>query len=354
MKIVSVGTALPENYYPQDEILRFFREHFWDRAGVDPDQLQRIADNVQVAGRYFAVSLEQMSALRDFGQANRTWLDKAVQLGGDALLEAFERSSLCADEIRTLVSTTVTGIATPTLEARLMNRLQLPSQIRRVPLFGLGCVAGVAGIARVSDYLRAYPAEVGVLLSVELCLLTLQRDDVSVENFIGSSLFGDGAAAVTLMGAQHPAYASLDGPRVLATRSIFYPDTEAVMGWDVRPTGFKLLLSPQVPQLVREHLRQNVECFLAEQGLGLSDIASYVCHPGGPKVLQAIEESLQTPAGALQVTWGQLKRCGNLSSASVLFVLRETMERRRPPQGSYGLMIALGPGFCSELVLLQW
>ena len=219
-----------------------------------------------------------------------------------------------------------------------------------MPIFGLGCVAGAAGIARAADYVRAYPDEVAVLLSVELCSLTLQPADLSIPNLVATGLFGDGAAAVVVAGERRGAA----GPRIVASRSVFYPDSERVMGWDISEDGFRIVLSADVPQVVRDHLRGDVDAFLAEHGLGRSDVASWVCHPGGPKVLEAMEEALELPPEALAVTWKSLREVGNLSSTSVLLVLADTMEGCRPPPGSWGLLLAMGPGFCSELVLLRW
>jgi alkylresorcinol/alkylpyrone synthase len=209
-------------------------------------------------------------------------------------------------------------------------------------------VGGAAGIARAADYLRAFPRECAVVLSVELCSLTLQREDASMANVIASGLFGDGAAAVVLRGAE----ADATGPRILATRSIFYPNTESVMGWDVTDGGFRVVLSSDVPAIAAG-LRPDVDKFLAEQGVSLRDVGVFVCHPGGPKILEAIEQSLALPPNALARSWDHLARVGNLSSASVLFVLGDALAERHAP-GTLGLLLAMGPGFCSELVLLQW
>jgi alkylresorcinol/alkylpyrone synthase len=219
-----------------------------------------------------------------------------------------------------------------------------------MPIFGLGCVAGAAGISRAADYVRGFPDQVAVLLSVELCSLTLQPEDLSIPNLIASGLFGDGAAAVVVTGENRESA----GPRVVATRSVFYPGTERVMGWDISETGFKIVLSGDVPVVAREKLRPDVDSFLADQGLTRADITSWVCHPGGPKVLEAMEESLELKRGELDVTWRSLREVGNLSSTSVLLVLEETLANHRPPPGSWGVLLAMGPGFCSELVLLRW
>ena len=233
-----------------------------------------------------------------------------------------------------------------------MNRLGLPASVKRTPVFGLGCMAGAAGVARVSDVLRAFPDEVAVMLSVELCSLTLQRDDASVTNVIASGLFGDGAAAVVLQGGARPRPPA--APRVLATRSVFYPDTEWVMGWDVVDTGFKVLLSARVPEVVEAHVGTDVDAFLRDHGLDRSRIRHWVAHTGGPKVLEAFRKSLDLPDAAVERSWRSLREVGNLSSASVLFVLGDLLDSGEAREGDLGLLAAMGPGFSAELVLLSW
>jgi alkylresorcinol/alkylpyrone synthase len=274
----------------------------------------------------------------------------AQDVGEKAVLEAIKGAGLTVADVDCLITVTVTGVATPSIDARLMNRLGLPSRTKRVPIFGLGCVAGTAGIARAADYVRAYPDQVAVLLSVELCSLTLQREDLSIPNLIASGLFGDGAAAVVVVGEDR----NEAGPAIVASRSIFYPDSEDVMGWEISEDGFRIILSAEVPEVVRRHLRGDVDAFLAEHGLTRDQIATWVSHPGGPKVLEAVQAALEVGDDELELAWRTLREVGNLSSTSVLLVLEETMRAAPPEPGSYGLMIAMGPGFCSELVLLRW
>jgi len=235
----------------------------------------------------------------------------------------------------------------------LINRLGFRSDIKRTPIFGLGCVAGAAGTARASDYLRAFPDHACVLLSVELCSLTLQREDLSVANIIASGLFGDGAAAVVFAGAGRRDSARR-GPQILATRSVFYPDTERVMGWDLVDGGFKVVLSAKVPQLATQHIRRDVDSFLGDHQLDRGRISHWIAHTGGPKVLDAFQSALELPAQSLERSWRSLSETGNLSSASVLFVLGELLDAGTAKSGDYGLLLAMGPGFCSELVLLRW
>jgi alkylresorcinol/alkylpyrone synthase len=322
----------------------------WADQYFNPERLERLHKNVLVGGRHLALPIEEYDGLTTWGKANDAWIRVAQEVGGEAVSDALQKAGLRTDDVDTIFFVSVTGIATPSIEARLINRIGLPTRIKRVPIFGLGCVAGAAGIARAADYVRAFPDQVAVLLSVELCSLTLQAEDLSIPNLIASGLFGDGAAAVAVVGEHRPE----PGPRVLATRSIFYPDSERVMGWEISESGFQIVLSADVPQVVRDFVRQDVDTFLADHGLTRSDIASWVCHPGGPKVLEAMQETLELPDGALAVTWNSLQTVGNLSSTSVLLVLADTLEQHRPAPGSYGILMAMGPGFCSELVLLQW
>jgi len=348
MRIVSVGSALPEHYYDQEMLLSAFREQ-WAERYFNVDRLERLHRNVLVGGRHLALPIEEYPKIETWGQANDHWIRVAQKLGGKAVLTALEDAGLGVEEVDAFYFTTVTGIATPSIDARLMNRIGLPSRVKRVPIFGLGCLAGAAGIARSADYLKGHPDEVVVLLSVELCSLTLQRSDLSVENLIGSGLFGDGAAAAVLVGENR----APEGPRVVASRSSFYADSEGVMGWEVSEKGFKIVLSAEVPEMVRRYLRCDVDAFLGEHGLVRDDISAWISHPGGPKVLEAMQEELELPEDALERAWRTLREVGNLSSTSILLILEETIESS-PPLGSWGLMSAMGPGFCSELVLLKW
>lgn len=273
--------------------------------------------------------------------------------GERALLTALDEAKVKPADLDIVFSTTVTGLVVPSLEARLAGRVGLRPDVKRVPLFGLGCAAGAAGVARMHDYLRAFPDQVAALLAVELCTLTIQRNDHSVANLVATSLFGDGAAAVVVKGAGR-AGAKSRGPRVLATRSRLYPDTEEVMGWKIGSEGFRLVLSVDVVNVVQKYLGgEDIRKFLADHGLTPQDISRWVCHPGGPAVIDAIEEVFDLPGDALVRTRNSLRDNGNLSSVSVLDVLRAYLANP-PPPGSVGLMIAMGPAFCSELVLLAW
>lgn len=317
-----------------------------ERFGV----LEKLHLATQVDGRFLAMPMEEYP-LANWGEANNRWIQVSLELGEQAICKALRESGVATDQIGAFFFVSITGVASPSIEARLMNRMRLNPRMKRVPIFGLGCVAGAAGIARAADYVKAFPGEAALLLSVELCSLTVQKDDLSPANLISSGLFGDGAAAVLVTGSE---IAAAPGPDVIATRSIFYPDTEYVMGWDISETGFKIVLSRDVPEVVEKNLGRDVDEFLADHKLSRSDVESWVIHTGGPKVLEATEAALGLKNGALQASWDCLRRTGNLSSASVLFVLEQVMKSKRPRAGSWGLLAAMGPAFCSELILLKW
>jgi alkylresorcinol/alkylpyrone synthase len=353
VRIVSVGRALPPNVHTQAEVLASLGA-VW---GDEPRMLERLAGlhaSTGVRTRHFAMPIAAYAEARTFGETNRIWLETALELGERALQDALSQAGLGAGDVDLFLATTITGIACPSLDARLMNRLPFRPDCKRLPIFGLGCVAGAAGIARAADYLRAFPDQVVVLLSVELCSLTFARADRSMAQMVSTGLFGDGAAAVVLVGEQRARRLGLTGPRVLATQSVFYPDTEDVMGWEITERGFRVLLSARVPELARERLAPDIRRFLAAQGVVRSEIARWIAHPGGPKVLNALQEVLELEPGALDVSWRVLGQVGNLSSASVLLILREVLAGERPAPGARGLLFAMGPAFCSEIVLLGW
>jgi alkylresorcinol/alkylpyrone synthase len=354
MKIASAASAFPKHYYTQKVILQRLQD-FWGARLKNPLLLARLHKNVTVDGRYLAIPAEEYLDIKTWGQANDIWIRVAQELGEQALCRALQKAGVNPEDLGCLLFTTVTGVASPSIDGMLINRMGLPANIRRTPIFGLGCVAGAAGIARASDYVRAYPKKVAALVSVELCSLTLQREDLSVANLISSGLFADGSAAVIVTGDEfESSQPENSGPTILATRSVFYPDTEDMMGWNISERGFRIILSTEVPNLIRKNLGRDVDAFLADNGHQRSDLKSFVLHTGGPKVLDASADALGLHNGELDASWDCLRKVGNLSSASVLCVLEDVMQNRRPEPGTLGLLAAMGPGFCSELLLLQW
>ncbi|MFE6770892.1 type III polyketide synthase [Streptomyces fimicarius] len=348
-RIAAVHGALPPHRHTQREVTDMVARTCLP-PGADRRVLDRLHENARVRTRHTALPLDAYRDLDGFGASNDVFIRSAVDLGAQAVRGALRAAGLRPTDVDLLMFTSVTGIAAPSVDARLVARLGMRPDVKRLPVFGLGCVAGAAGTARLHDYLLGHPDQVAVLLSVELCSLTFQRHDASPANLVATALFGDGAAALVALGGRRAGA----GPEIVATRSRMYPDTEHVMGWNIGSTGFTVVLDPAVPDVVRRYLADDVREFLDEHGLKPKDVAHWVSHPGGPKVLETVTEVLDLPDGALDVTWRSLADVGNLSSSSVLHVLRDTIEQRRPEPGTPGLLLAMGPGFCCELVLLRW
>ena len=340
--VAAVAVQFPPNLYSQEEVIGALT----DFAGPE---FQRFALTSGVASRHTALPLAQYKDLTGFTDANEYFLEIALDLAEQALLAALDEANVQPSEVDVVFSTTVTGLAVPSLEARLAARVGLREDVKRIPLFGLGCVAGAAGLARVHDYLRAFTDHVAVLVAVELCSLTVQREDMSIANLVASSLFGDGAAVVVATGADRAAA----GPKVLATRSRTYPDTTGALGWNIGGDGFQIVLSPEISTVVEKYLGDDVRKFLADHGLSTGDVSTWLLHAAGPKVIDAFEDALELPPDALARTRKSLRDNGNLSSVSVLDILHATMADP-PSPGSIGLMVAMGPGFSAELVLLTW
>src|SRR6516165_451762 len=320
MRIASVASAFPEHYYKQEVLVEALKND-WRHRLPNPDILDRLDESMKVDGRFTARPISFYEEMTRWGQANDVWIEVGLQIGEEALCRALAWARIEPSDLSAIFVTSVTGIAAPSLDARLVNRMGLSPNIKRIPIFGLGCVAGAAGISRAADYVRAYPKQAAALLSIELCSLTLQRDDLSMAHLISALLFGDGAAATVVCGDERES----NGPEILATKSILYQNTERVMGWDI-----------------------------AEQGFCRSQIKSWVMHTGGPKVLEATATALGITEKELAAPWECLRRVGNLSSTSVLLVLEDVYKHRRPAPGTLSILAAMGPGFCSELVLLRW
>ena len=347
-RIVAVAPELPEYSYPQSEITRELVPLI-THGTAHQAVMERTHANSGIGTRHTALPLERYRDLGSFRETNDIFISVATDLCSRALSRALDEAGLAPTDVDFIMFTSVTGISAPSIDALLVNRLGLRPDVKRLPSFGLGCLAGAAGLARVNDYLEGHPTGVGVLVSVELCSLTLQRGDESMANFVATGLFGDGAAAVVMVGDGHPLAA---GPRIAATRSATYPDSADVIGFLVGGTGFEIVLSPGVADVIEEHFPTDVAAFLSDNRLTLSDIDTWIAHPGGPKVLDAFANSLGIEHDEFALSWASLERVGNLSSAAVLHVLADTLATDGPRE--HGLLFALGPGVSAEFVLLEW
>ena len=351
--IVSTKTGFPEHYYPQNTLLKAAQQEWKKKRASILKPLEQFYTNVRVNGRYLSWPLERYKEPTTFEERNNAYIETAPELGERTICALLDDARMSPQEIDQLTAISTTGIAVPSLDARLMNRIPFSRSMKRLPLFGLGCVGGAAGIARTADYLQGHPDEAVILFAVELCSLTIQRDDLSMANLVASGLFGDGAAAVLMAGDDH-ALAKPGLPRVIDSQSYFFPDTEHIMGWDVTNSGFRVLLSADIASLAQSEVRPGMEAFLNRHDLTIADVDHWLVHPGGPRVIQALGDGLGLPDEALALSWETLAEAWNISSASVLVILDKTMKRSQPKPGQYGVLMAMGPAFCAELVLLRW
>jgi alkylresorcinol/alkylpyrone synthase len=345
--ILSVAPALPAYRYAQVEIT----EPLVESLGSDEKTaavIRRIHGATGVESRSLVLPLEAYRDIRDFTVGNRLFREQGLPLVVAATQRALDDAGVDATEVDYLFFTTVTGMGAPSLDVELAQAMGFRPDVKRVPSFGLGCVAGAAGLARVNDLLRGDAGAIAVLVSLELCSLTIQWDDASMANIVGTGLFGDGAAALVLAGADRS-----EEPIawIRGTRSALYPDSTETIGWNIGSYGFRLMLTPAVPELIDRHLAEDVDALLAAHGLGRADVDEWLAHPGGPRVLEAFSEALDLAPGDLATSWDVLAESGNLSSSAVLHVLARHVKN---PPGHRGLLFALGPGVSVEMVLLEW
>lgn len=348
-KIASVGRALPPYKLSQDDIREFARTQF-SGANSGWERLLDVFKHAEINERYFSVPAEWYGTPHTFVEKTEEYVRSCDKLGVAATRDCLEQLHLSVDQVDYIIFVSSTGIATPSIDARLINLLGMRSNIRRTPIWGLGCAGGAAGLSHAYHYLLGHPKERVLLVAIELCGLTFQQNDFSKSNFIATALFGEGAAAVLMIGDE----VKMEGLAVLGTRSTFWPDSLDVMGWNVMNTGLQVVFSQSIPQIVKERARENIDGFLSDQQLTLGDITHFIFHPGGAKVIEAYEAALGLVKGTLTFCRQALRDFGNMSSASVLFVLAEHLKQFPLGSGKYGLVSALGPGFCAESLLVRF
>jgi alkylresorcinol/alkylpyrone synthase len=351
-RIAAVAHALPQHSYPQAEITAVIAPMVTSDRSKQA-VLRRLHGSSRIDTRHLVMPIDQYRDATTFTESNGRFILTAADLLEQALRTALDSAGVLPQDVDYIMFTSVTGISAPSIDALLVARLGMRSDVKRVPMYGLGCVAGAAGIARVNDYLVGHPNDVAVLLAVELCSLTFQPGDDSTANLVATGLFGDGAAAVVMVGDERAALLSTTGPDVIDSRSELYPDTEAVIGFNASETGFRIVLTAQVSEVIERNFGGDVGAFLFSNGLDIDDITTWVAHPGGPKVLESFQSTLGLDDDALANSWRSLAAVGNLSSVSVLHILAGELEGTHSP-GENGLLFALGPGVSAELVLLRW
>lgn len=344
-KILGVATAVPKYAVNQDEVKQFAAALFKDEFhGLG--RMLSIFENGNIKTRYFACPLEWYARPHSFNEANGQFEKTALELASCAVLAAIERAGVDPRDIGGVVFVTSTGITTPTLDAKLIQKLGLSFHSVRLPVWGLGCAGGISGLARAAEVAKSLPNSYVVVVSVELCSITFQRNDFSKSNLVGTSIFADGAAAAVL---------GLNGvgPEIVGSYSTLFPDTEDIMGWDVVETGLKVRFSRDIPSIIRRYLPTLLGEACHKWGLPQTEIKNYIVHPGGAKVLEAYSESLGLINGELAEAKDVLEHYGNMSSASAFFVLEQFLANTAA-NDSYGVMLALGPGFSAEQVLFRW
>lgn len=356
--IISVAEAVPPFEINQTQAMEFARELFSERF-KDIERLLQAFQNGQIEKRNFVKGIEWFKENRSFEEKNNAYIEAAVSLGRDAIVnclcnQTFLSREVQCEEIDAIFFISTTGIATPSIDARIMNLLPFHLHTKRIPIWGLGCAGGAAGLSRAFEYCLAFPSAKVLVVSVELCSLTFQRNDLSKSNLIGTSLFADGVACALVCGDNVQGISKKHTvPVILNTHSTLMPDSLDVMGWEIKNTGLFVVFSRDIPCIIESWLKPNASTFLMENNLDLKEIDYFIAHPGGKKVIEAYIQSLGISASMTEISLDVLKNYGNMSSATIFYVLKRFMELE-VEKGSYGLCTALGPGFSSEMLLLRW
>ena len=349
-RIASLATAVPPHRVPQDEAVGFFQRSF-DMPPAKRDRLKQLFLNADIETRYAAAPIHWYERAHSFELKNNLYIDKAIDLLKQVTIDSLTAAGLACSDVDTLVTVSSTGVAVPTLDVRLMEELPFRRNVQRLPLFGLGCAGGALGLARAAACARAQPGSCTLCLVVELCTLTFCRNDRTTANIVATALFGDGAAGAVLT-TDGP------GPAVTAWGEHTWPHSLDVMGWHVTQNGLEVRLSRGVPDVARHRVRRVTDEFLASIGLELADVDDFICHPGGSKVLEALEDAFGLPSGGLSASREILRDYGNMSAATVLFILKRALvtsaadDRRRAGARRY-LMTGLGPGFSIGYLVLE-
>jgi len=353
-RLLAVATAVPRHVVRQADARRFAETLFADMLQVDR-RLIEVFENSEIESRHTSAPLEWFGERHTFAERNALYVETAVELGREAVTRALERAHLSARDIGHIIFVSSTGISTPSIDALIANRIDFGPHLRRTPMWGLGCAGGAAALSRARDFALADPDTCVLLVALELCTLTFLNGDISKRNLVAASLFGDGAAAAVVAGArvsrsENHRYRPLS---LRASQSTLWPDTLDVMGWELEQAGLRVVFSRSIPHIVMEHVPASLGTFLSSQGLALGDVRHVIAHPGGIKVLRAYKDALELDWSALTHAREVLRDFGNMSSPSCLFVLERFLDSGDIAPGDHGVVMALGPGFSSEYVLVR-
>ena len=340
-RLLSLATAVPPYVFMQSEVRGRVTRLFEESTGID--RMLPVFDNAGIDRRHSCVPMDWYEQPHGWAERNTLYVDNAVDLLEKVAHDCIDKASLTPSDIDVLIVVSTTGIATPSLDALVVERMQLRRDIRRHAIFGLGCGGGVTGLARAAEAARASPGCRVLLLVVELCGLTFRKNDVSKGNIVGTALFSDGAAGAIVS-------CEGDGPVFGASGEHTWPGTLDIMGWDIEDDGLKVRFSRNIPAFVEAELREPVVAFLAANNMSLEDIDGYVFHPGGTKVLAAIEATLGLDEHALDESRRTLRAYGNMSAATLLFVLEATL---RGFTGKRLLLSGVGPGFTAGFLVME-
>lgn len=347
-RINAVATAVPPHRIDQESAREFARNLFAEST-PDIDRLLPLFGNAGIESRYFSAPPAWFKEPHSLAEKNLKYVEAATALAAEATHELLEGAGLSPDQIDYVIYVNTTGLATPSIDARLINKLGFRRDVRRTPVWGLGCAGGAAGLSLAYHHALGHPKQRVLLVAVELCGLTFLADDFSRSNLVATALFGEGAAAALISGDE----VEESGLEILGTRSRFYPDSLDVMGWSIVSSGLQVVFAQRIPAIVEANAAEDFGSFLADYNLTLKDIDRFLIHPGGTKVVEAYESALHLTNGHMNLARGVLRDYGNMSSVTVLFVLERYLRENGFDRGGHGLISALGPGFCSESLLVQ-
>jgi len=350
-RIISVGTAVPPYRFRQSE-LKMFAQALLSGNGYEPGRMLEVFDSTEIDSRGFVHPREWFDSGKSFSELSEYYLSGALTLSRSAVEDCLDGYGGDTGDFDHIIYVTSTGVSAPTIDALLLNELKLDVHLKRTPIWGLGCAGGAAGLSRALEYTRANPKSAALLIATEICSLAFHRDDHSKSNMVSLALFSDGAAAVIVAGKENRLYGR-SSLSLLDSLSTTYYDSLDIMGWEVLDDGFKAIFSKEIPSIVRERVRGNIEELVSGGGISLNDLKHFIVHPGGPKVLSEYERALGLDDGSFSHSRKVLREHGNMSSPTVLYVLREFMDNGPKNGGEYGIISALGPGFSSELLLFR-